>query len=738
MAKCYDIQWSEEEQRYRSVPENGFGIPSEPAWTEFAVGYAVEPSLRPKPDSLNTTGRWYPKSQTIDMNGYQIEGMVYFGTGLSAVHGHGIEPALINPFSKVYAPNPSYKGQDLPYWPSYESLSPQGRGRYLKWLAEGRKDLQIAIGFVFLFLYGLERRLLADDCPPEEEAELIAEIERLRTLYGANPTFDAYAFRLLDFLKAKELDVLWVEIEEHAAPPVQRAWDPPYGSTLRMGLGQCAECFQKVPPSWALAWAESHPAYRQRTAAERCRPEFVDLFQIKYASQFPNGLRLRRHERKIKIEYHPASASFARSIVVQTQVPDVSLFEDLAAALKGWAMGCAEQLDAYSRYVGRNPEAKGSVPAMALLPEALIRTRTDRVVPDLRSWLEITLQDSFALVTGRDFLERAGIRERALPKKDAVLLAQFLERLNVGLEPDPRFGIAMPAADAPVVLFRLEGERTPVARPGYATASTALSLTVAMNVADRPGKMDHDGIFESHILKTFDLSTGEKLRLRARSLWLLQTGVNLRSLRKPIGILSPEQRESIGRFLLDIAQVAGHISRSEIDRLVLAFRLLRLNPESVFSATHARATEPALVSQPRPMPSRFPIPNPPQSRTSPNVAVDMAKVAALNSESERVSALLQEIFVAEDQPVPSVPTAKENALGLDDPHSQFLARILKNDRWRSADLASVAAECQVLVNGAIDALNNLALDRYGDLLLGGDDPLSLNPMIAKEFKNEYD
>jgi hypothetical protein len=390
---------------------------------------------------------------------------------------------------------------------------------------------------VFLFFYGLERRLLADDSPTEERADLIAEIERLRTIYITNATFDDYSSRLLDFFRAKEFVDFSVDIQEYAAPSIRRTFDQPYSSTLRAGLGACAADGMEVPSTWALAWAESHPAYRQRTAAERCRREFADLFEIKYATQFPNGLYPLCHERKVTIEYRPASASFGRSIVVQSRLPDVTRFEELAAALKDWAMGCAEQLDAYSRYVGRNPEANGSVCAMALLPDTLMQARADRIVPNLRPWLEITLQDSFALVTGRELLEKAGIRHGALLRREAVLLARFLERLGVGMEPDPCFGTAMPITDAPVALFRIEEERASVATTGYLTAVTALNLIVAMKVAETPGRREHDDILES-ISKTFDLSTGEKLRLRARRAWLLQTGIDLRSLRKPIGRLS--------------------------------------------------------------------------------------------------------------------------------------------------------------------------------------------------------
>ena len=154
-------------------------------------------------------------------------------------------------------------------------------------------DREVPIEFVFLFFYGLERRLLTDDCPEEEAVELVAEIERLQKIYSRNHAFANYSFRLLDFLRAKELASFCIDIDQYAAPPVRRLRDQTYASMLRVGLGQCAADGMEVPASWALAWAESHPGYRERTAAGRCRQGFGDLFRTEYQAQFPYGFRLK-------------------------------------------------------------------------------------------------------------------------------------------------------------------------------------------------------------------------------------------------------------------------------------------------------------------------------------------------------------------------------------------------------------------------------------------------------------
>ena len=73
----------------------------------------------------------------------------------------------------------------------------------------------------------------------------------------------------------------------------------------------------------------------------------------------------------------------------------MTCFEEPGTTLKGIAMDCLEQLEAYSRYLGRYPDQRESVAALVLLPEALLRSSIDRVLPDLRNWLETTLQDKY-------------------------------------------------------------------------------------------------------------------------------------------------------------------------------------------------------------------------------------------------------------------------------------------------------------------------------------------------------
>ena len=188
-----------------------------------------------------------PAGQAAHAGGYTIHGgLVYAGSGLAAEKGGMPEPALIDPRLPVDTRNPDYAGTKMGYWPSYASIPPDCRAAYLHWLLDGRRAPVAYIGYVFLYFYGLERRLLVDSqWSPAARAEhpaLVREVERLLRIYGANGSFSGYASDLLRFLS------LGGGLRRYLSPPPeqQEGWELPF--ELRLGLGQLAADAGRCPP----------------------------------------------------------------------------------------------------------------------------------------------------------------------------------------------------------------------------------------------------------------------------------------------------------------------------------------------------------------------------------------------------------------------------------------------------------------------------------------------------------
>lgn len=110
-------------------------------------------------------------------------GLLYVGSPLVADSGDRVEPALIDPSLPVDHRAAERSVPALDYWPSYSTISPAARSHYLRWLSGGRAEPSVPIGYVFLYFYGLERRLIVDSrTNPSVAMErdlIVTEIRRL-------------------------------------------------------------------------------------------------------------------------------------------------------------------------------------------------------------------------------------------------------------------------------------------------------------------------------------------------------------------------------------------------------------------------------------------------------------------------------------------------------------------------------------------------------------------------------
>lgn len=244
---------------------------------------------------------WITRGNSVTVQGYPISGgMLYVGKDLKGPDGYRTECALINPDLKVDNPNNDFHIRRLNYWPSYSEASPDARASYLNWLSEGKKDPAADIGYVFLYFYGLERRLLYDNShgsvPNSEINDLVTEVKRLISVYGDNNSFNGYANSLLAYIMADQFSNSY-KPNQIALPSTKHFGLP---IDLKIYLGHMVKNDIPIPADLALPWYFSTPSppIYTRTPAHRCQQEFKALFCEEYTRNFGQGLKLK--EKKIK------------------------------------------------------------------------------------------------------------------------------------------------------------------------------------------------------------------------------------------------------------------------------------------------------------------------------------------------------------------------------------------------------------------------------------------------------
>jgi uncharacterized tellurite resistance protein B-like protein len=691
---------------------------------------------------------WIPAGQSAYAGGQAIHGgLLYIGSVLAAEKGRVPEPALIDPGLPVDPRMPDYAGAKMDYWPSYSSIAPECRAAYLLWLLDGRRAPGAYIGYVFLYFYGLERRLLVDSqqssAARAEHPALVREIERLLHIYGKNGSFSGYAESLLRFLSLAGGPRRYL-----SAPPTQDdGWELPF--ELRLGLGQLAADGRPVPVAWALAWVRLHPEAWLRTPASRCPEEFDELFSRRYLEQFGDGMMVEPGGRLLQSGYRPASPGIlSRDQPAGWRVPDVGDAEVPLGRLRELASAVCTELDAYSRYLGRHPDAAGTAGALALLPPGLER-QASPAVHGLVNWAWSRLDRAdLVTVAAADLLEQwsAASAGGGSAKTEAELLARALERYGVGMEPDVRFGGRAPAADTRVVLFRRAAEVATAPSTTYAAAATLIELTSAVALADGRLAEAERAVIEQRVMGRPGLGDDERHRLRAHFTRVTAAPPAPASLRNHVSLLPADLKKEAGDLLLAVALADGSVERAEVTRVNRYFDALGLDRPELRAQPKlpAEASLTPLRTAGTPSPG-YVIPHaaPAENPMGVPIALDPELIRARMAETERASSLLAGIFTGEDTSsftalndsvAPHAPRGERPSVsGLDEVHMSFLMRLAERASWPRSEINSIAAELGLMPDGALAIVNEAAFNIADEAAFSGTDPVVVEGDVVKEI-----
>lgn len=680
---------------------------------------------------------WIPRGQPVTIADTVIPGgLVYVGTTLRTPSGRP-DPALIDPSKKVAARGEYADRHFMNYWPSYSDISPEARRAYLQWLAGGRQDPTADIGYVFLFFYGLERRVILDGSGKGEEAKaaqadrpaIAQELRRLLGIYGSQSgSFQRYA---TDLLTVVELNTYSDKLYAQPLPDFPDSYELPL--YLRLALGQCAMDGVPVPAPLALAWVRRDPNIYKRTPATRCADQFEKLFHERYVALLNGGLVLSKNKTKLKFLYRAASAALAEYGEIKAtfgDTPDVTVLTGPVKKLQELVDVVTSELDAYSRFLGRSPEAAESLEGLLLLPANLwpsdARRKLDALLARIAGGMvTMQLQEVAACLGTAQRLERATVTG----------LARALGGLQVGMEPDVLNGARTPKPEETVVLFSVpQGESASCSSAPYQSAALTVQLALAVALADGELGAEEFKHLRQNIEGWTHLTAAHQQRLRAHMRYLMAVPPSLTALKKKLEPLAAPAKEAIAKFMVTVAQADGAVSPAEIKMLEKVYKVLGVDPQKVFGDVHAAAATP--TGTPSAQTASTVAPKP----ATTGFQLDAARIAALQHDTDKVSALLSNIFTEEpveaQPPVPAVvavpepeahpPDAPLGLQGLDVAHTAFVHQLLSRPQWTREELLDLASDLDLMLDGALERVNEAAFDAHDGPLTEGDDPITIN------------
>ena len=199
--------------------------------------------------------------------------------------------------------------EDFGYYPGYDRITPAQRRSYLEWLAAGRADTDPArrsLGHLFLFFYGLERRIVLER---DRDRALLEELIRLLQHYGSahrSRSLKSYFLQLLHFggwrLGGEAYRALWPRLLEFDGERAD-------AEGLRFVL---ASLYQGGEPmDWSVGYrvALANGESRRSTVVSRAREQFWALFAQRFGERYPGGMVLQAAARPAMTSYRAASGA---------------------------------------------------------------------------------------------------------------------------------------------------------------------------------------------------------------------------------------------------------------------------------------------------------------------------------------------------------------------------------------------------------------------------------------------
>ncbi|ADG66915.1 hypothetical protein Plim_1078 [Planctopirus limnophila DSM 3776] len=619
------------------------------------------------------------------------------------------------------------EAEDLPYWPSYRGSSPAQRSRYLDWLIGGRSDPAIPLGYVFIYFYGLERRVLIDGADHTSIAE---ELIRLLKIYSSSRSFRQYGTSLL-------WATIWLSLKSTSVTGKVMEQALETGSWSEQTLNTCLACFAKMqavlPTTLVHRLVENDVRTPRSVISQRHAELHRDSFERGLRQKYPDGFRLRTGRRDKQFEYYPASATLGRlqdsgGPLAEERIPNVLGLNSQLQPLIDVCVQTNEELKAYDRAHRKSNGSAMTAEMYESLPEHLRGWEH----PHFKIWHAVmnrhVTEDGWTVVPIGELAKLEGISERKkLTKSQSMELALTATHMRLALEPDPRLTGKAYDWDQPVNVFPASEELSEDIA-SYHAAAVVMELGVAIAAAD--GQIDpiELGRLGTHLETQFQLSAQDSLRLEyLRYLLTKYPPTEFSAARTLQKNLTVPQRKQVGEFLVGIAAADEVIDPAEVKALGKAYRALGLEtsdlkqllqsisiPAQAVASTAAQASETFQLDLNRInaiMTETAKVTQFLRDALREDFEVDNADVELPTHSTESVSALIVPVATSQET------LADSRFEGLSSRLVPFARFLIAEEQWPLKSLETEARSRGLMLGAAIEQINEWAFDRLPDALL---------------------
>lgn len=692
-------------------------------------------------DEMQSCGGWVPATKNAKVDGRDIGGMVYVGTPPQVNKFKKKCSAYIDPSLPVDARGLGAGDHRVPFWVGYSEINPPLRATYLDWLADGRSDPKYGAGFALMYFQGLERRYFVDDSSEDEKRAIFDEAIRIMDMHSDNSSLQ---HNIQKFISAVTIST----IDHDGIEPVFENVDFELPLPICIAIGARLGKGERISADWALSWFMCHPeSVMPKKQLDRCLEQFKALFRIRFDERFPEGLEIARPERNLEAKYSSVSGEFEVPILIRIDgepVADIAGTREPVWTFQEIADGAMSELDAYGRFVGSKPEARGSVKAHVLLPMELQSLFPCEEVEELGKWAsESASGDGIIyldeLIEGVEGVDIVRMPPKSVGIKRLQVAAEALARAGYGFVPDPRFDLRMPSWDDPLLLFKLgKGSDLPDRFfQGY--PYSLLGVAIGCYLADSDGGVPqtHRGSLKGWLGSAAKLDDRIARRLMANLKLFFDSPPKPPFLRRYLRKLDEEGKFAVRAATVRAAQSLGILTSKELDRMSQIYRAMGFDPQLVNSDLHPGGLDDVLrkVRAGRPAPSGEAIP-PEDTAES---GLDASRIEYIRTETARASSMLGRIFDADEGQDETAVEETASALpGLDGKQIALVGELVTRERWTDEDFGRLCEKRGLLAAGALEAVNEWAFDVFGAALLDESDGYEIAPEVADGVRGMFE
>lgn len=664
---------------------------------------------------------WQPFGTHISIGGNVITGgLFYFGRKLPARDSSLNDPCLITPDAPIAPGLSNVKEATKTNHPSWVDMTPTERGAFIAWMAASRNDRNASDSTLFLYLFGLERRLLIDGprdrFSASERMIILREIKRLLSIYGDRHPFAESARHILSIAWANTSNPKdGIELpEEFDLRSNESACIIPFY------LASFAAQKQPIPALVMYEWYMRHPDCKHPAAGVQnhvFRKLFCDCVETKY----PDGYPIPASQKSLCLHYDAINPALGILDFEYPEIPDIFTDAGTVEILNQIGNQCASTLNEYLKYL-KQPNSN-AVGALLMMPIKL--RQTSPALKNLGVFLQKSTANGVGSIRVKDIFRALGLPVPASLDRTMVKdIGRMLEISCYQFAPNITLhGTGFGIDDK---IFLTPSLTTPELTKPFAILSVILRLGAIIAQCDEDVSQPEIDVLQKMIMSRKILNDEQRASLLLWLHWCLSTPQQINDIQHELSGIDEELRDRISKVLIKVACADGVIDPRERQNLVTLHKALGL-PESWVDlelSTQNGIQIPKCNNVETPKHEEVT-----SKRT--NSAADLAAVEmpvdlnkALSSICENAPEVsIQKIFM----------TKEENAPLLDSAHRAFLAQISQHTSWPRFDFFETAISFHLMADRAMQKINQASTIRFGTEIITDGDIVNIDTELAKHL-----